>query len=140
MTFRIALISAVIMVTCIVGFAALTIKGSKDCDQLVIDTAELYSGIDIPKVDYINCYFNETQNTRVSIYTLRDLISIDKFISKNQFDGIDIKDLNLLEEVDKNELPVETRLYATSGKSFGNEWQYIVEKESRRLWVVLKYN
>ncbi len=38
----------------VIGLLALTIINSKDCNQIVIDTNELHSGIDIPEVDYIN--------------------------------------------------------------------------------------
>lgn len=40
-------------------FLGLTIVNSKGCSQIVIDTNELHSGIDIPDVDFINCYFDE---------------------------------------------------------------------------------
>lgn len=53
------------------SFLGLTIVKSKGCSQIVIDTNELHSGIDIPDVDFVNCYFDEQKKTRVSIYKLK---------------------------------------------------------------------
>ena len=45
----------------------LTFSNSTDCDQLVIDTYELHSRINIPKVEHVNCYFDEELNTRILV-------------------------------------------------------------------------
>ena len=64
-------------------FLGLTIVNSKGCSQIVIDTNELHSGIDIPDVDFINCYFDEQKKIRVSIYKLKlNEFYLDAYISK----------------------------------------------------------
>ena len=64
-------------------FLGLTIMNSTGCGQIVIDTNELHSGIDIPDVDFINCYFDEQKKIRVSIYKLKlNEFYLDANISK----------------------------------------------------------
>ena len=56
-----------------------TFSNSTDCSQLVIDTYELHSGINIPEVEFVNCYYDESSNTRISVYELNSNIDLSKF-------------------------------------------------------------
>ncbi len=38
-----------------------------------------------------------------------------------------------------NELPENDELYIAKGKKWGHKWQYLIEKETKRLWVELSY-
>src|SRR5688572_12113194 len=116
-------------------FIGLTIINSKDCTQLVIDTSEIHSGIDIPKVSSINCYFDDERNVRLSIYSLKGLVFLDKYLYENKFEPVDLKELSFQIALSEQEKPKEDKLYAASGTTWGNEWRYIVEKETNRLWV-----
>lgn len=115
-----------------------TFSNSTDCSQLVIDTYELHSGIDIPEVEFVNCYYNESSNTRISVYELKSNIDLSKFeLSefKSQFSF-----LNGMALLDESERPTKTRMYMASGEKWGNKWAYVVDNKSRRLWAELKYD
>jgi len=109
---------------------------SLDCSQLVIDTYELHSKIDIPEVDFVNCYYNEELNTRISVYNLNGTIDLDHFkkvrnSSKDYFLGDAL--------LGQRELPSGAYLYLASGERWGRKWTYAVDQESKRLWAELKY-
>jgi hypothetical protein len=137
---KILTISLLVILAAPFIFIGLTIINSKDCTQLVIDTSEIHSGIDIPKVSSINCYFDDERNVRLSIYSLKGLVFLDKYLYENKFEPVDLKELSLRIALSEQEKPREARLYAASGTTWGNEWRYIVEKETNRLWVEIKYN
>ena len=120
-------------------FLGLTIVNSKGCSQIVIDTNELHSGIDIPDVDFINCYFDEGKKIRVSIYKLkfnefylRMYTSKFKLIDQTTFSGIS--------QVEISEQPMSNKLYEASGTKWGNKWKYVAEPETGRLWVEIIYD
>jgi hypothetical protein len=123
-----------------VTFIGLTVVNSKDCTQIVIDTYEIHSGIDIPKVESINCYFDDQRKVRLSIYSFKGLVYFDRYLSKYKFEPVNSKELTFPIALSAEEKPVEAKLYAVSGKRWGREWRYIVEKECYRLWAEIKYN
>ena len=88
-------------------FLGLTIVNSKGCRQIVIDTNELHSGIDIPDVDFINCYFDEQKKIRVSIYKLK----FNEFYLKmytSKFKPIDQKTFSEISQLEISERPVSS--------------------------------
>ena len=129
--------------TLIVGimllFIRATITSSQGCSQIVIDTNELHSGIDIPDVDFINCYFDEKNKIRVSIYNLKlDDAQLATYI--NKFELIDQTTFSGITELDIMEQPETNKLCKISGTQWGNKWKYIVEPSTRILWVEIIYN
>ena len=118
-------------------FIYLTISNSKDCDQIVIDTYEIYSRINIPKVDPINCYFDDEANCRISVYKLQTDLDLSPFELVDKKDGIN--SLCGKKMLEKNELPTADNLYLASGKRWGTKWIYLYEKQSDRLWSELIY-
>lgn len=120
-------------------FIRLLVVNSKDCTQLVIDTYEIHSGIDIPKAESINCYFDGKKNVRLSIYSMKGLVYLDRYIQKYKFEPIVLKALSFPVALSENEKPKGEKLYAVSGTKWGNAWRYVLEKESNRLWVEIKY-
>lgn len=120
-------------------FLGFTIVNSKGCRQLVIDTNELHSGIDIPDVDFINCYFDEQKKIRVSIYRLKlNDFYLDAYTSK--FNLIDQTAYSGITKLKVSEQPTSNILYERSGKQWGNKWKYVVEPETGRLWVEIIYD
>lgn len=120
-------------------FLGLTIVNSKGCSQIVIDTNELHSGIDIPDVDFINCYFDEQKQIRVSIYKLKlNEFHLNAYMSK--FEPIDQTAFSGITQLKINEQPVSDKLYGATGTQWGDKWKYVVEPETRRLWVEIIYN
>lgn len=61
----------VLIITLPILFIYLSFTNSVDCSQLVIDTYEVHSNINIPEVAFINCYYDEQLNTRISVYELK---------------------------------------------------------------------
>ena len=120
-------------------FLGLTIVNSKGCSQIVIDTNELHSGIDIPDVDFINCYFDEQKKIRVSIYKLKlNEFYLDAYISK--FKLIDQMAFSGITQLEIKEHPTTNKLYEVGGTKWGNEWKYVVERETGILWVEIIYD
>lgn len=134
------IITLLLYVVAPVTFIGMTIKNSKGCNQIVIDTYEIHSGINIPKVEYINCYFDDEQNVRMSIYSFKDPISLNSYLYDYKFEPINSTEIIMPIALSENEKPMEENLYAISGTKWGREWRYIVEKESSRLWAEIKYN
>ena len=109
----------------------MTFSNSTDCSQLVIDTYEIHSGIDIPKVEFVNCYYDENSKTRISVYDLDsyfDLKQFEIFNSKSQTEVL--HGISLLED---NELPKNEYLYLASGEKWGTKWTYLVDRKTQRL-------
>lgn len=121
----------------LISFIALTFINSKGCKQIVIDSSEVRMGIDIPKVDFCNCYYNEEKDIRLSLYTLK--VNVDNYLKTNNFIPINTKDIHLSLPLPDKEKPTSEQLYVYSGNKWGNTWQYAVEKESGRIWVELIY-
>lgn len=120
-------------------FLGLTIVNSKGCSQIVIDTNELHSGIDIPDVDFINCYFDDQKKIRVSIYKLKlNEFYVDAYV--NKFKLIDRKTFSGITQLEIKEQPTTNELYERTGTKWGNEWKYVVEPETGILWVEIIYD
>ena len=137
--FAIFLVPIILIFGGLIIFIGLTILNSKGCSQIVIDTNELYSGIDIPDVDFLNCYFDERKKIRVSIYKLRlnefylnTYTSNFKLIDKTTFCGIT--------QLEISEQPISLKLYQATGAKWGDKWKYVVEPETGRLWVEIIYD
>lgn len=115
-------------------FIYMTFTNSVDCNQLVIDTYEMHSGINIPDVEFVNCYYDEVANTRISVYELNAQMDLSKFERSNT---ANLKGISLLEET---EHPNSTELYLASGEKWGTQWTYVVDEEAGRLWAELRYD
>jgi hypothetical protein len=137
---KIATVLLILIVAAPFIFTALTVVNSKDCTQIVIDTYEIHSGIDIPKIESINCYFDDKRDIRLSIYSFKGIIYLDKYLHDHKFEPVNLKELIFPFPLSREEMPKEDKLYAVSGTKWGREWRYIVERESNRLWVEIKYN
>lgn len=120
-------------------FFGLTIGHSTGCSQFVIDTNELHSGIDIPDVDFVNCYFDEQERIRVSIYKL-ELNDYYLSVYPHKFTSLDLATFPGITELEISEQPTTNGLYGASGIKWGNEWKYVVEPETGMLWVEVIYD
>jgi len=119
-------------------FIYLIFSNSTDCSQLVIDTYELHSGINIPEVKLGNCYYDEFSNTRISIYELDAQMDLSKFkVSEMPSIAEGLNGISLLAETER---PNNAQLYLASGEKWGTRWTYVVDKEARKLWAELKYD
>lgn len=115
----------------------LTFINSKGCNQFVIDTYELYSGINIPEVELINCYYDEDSNTRISIYKLKAQINLSTFEFTKCSSQKDL--LHGISLLDESERPNNPWIYVASGRKWGAKWTYAVDNDSQTLWTELDY-
>ncbi|MEK6479424.1 hypothetical protein WJR50_17910 [Catalinimonas sp. 4WD22] len=129
----------IVMIGGVFTFLGLTFVNSKGCSQIVIDTNELHSDINIPEVESINCYYDEQKKIRVSVYRLKmknyyDNAYVDRFrlIDSTSFSGI--SQLAIAEQ------PIGKKLKKAKGTEWGNTWKYVVEPETGTLWVEIMYD
>ena len=115
----------------------LTFSNSTDCSQLVIDTYEIHSGINIPEVTLVNCHYDENSKTRIAVYELDSYIDLSKF-EFSQFTS-ETELLHGLSLLDETERPSRKLMYLASGEKWGTKWTYLVDNDARRLWAELKY-
>jgi hypothetical protein len=135
----IILVTIILIVGGIFTFLGMTIVNSKGCGQIVIDTNELHSGIDIPDVDFINCYYDEQKKIRVSVYKLHlNEFYLKEFTSK--FKLIDQSDLSRITQIEISEKPKTNKLYEIAGTKWGDKWKYVVEPQTGILWVEIIYD
>ena len=135
---KIVILTIAIILLVPVFFVFMTFKNSKGCNQLVIDTYEIHSGIDIPDVNVVNCYYDEKLGTRITVFDLNTTINISAFESIN-FDTTNDALLRGKYLLGENELPSKPKLLYASGEKFGNKWTYLVDTRSGRLWAELDY-
>lgn len=118
-------------------FVYSTFTNSKGCGQLVIDTYEFHSGIDIPNVQSVNCYYDEKSQTRISVYNLLASMDLSRF--ETSANSTNIEYLNGMGLLDETERPKSKKIYRATGEKKGTKWTYIVDKKANRLWAELKY-
>ncbi len=124
---------AILVLATPIFFIYLTISSSMGCNQFVIDTYEFYSGINIPEVESVNCYYDEDSKTQISVYELDAYIDLSKFeISKSSY----VQGMSLIDETER---PSGNKVYLASGEKWGTKWTYIVDNDARKLWAELKY-
>ena len=129
----------ILVVGGVITFLGLSIVNSNGCNQIVIDTNELHSGIDIPDVDFINCYFDEQKKIRVSIYKLKlNQFYLEAYVRK--FKLIDRMSPSRITQLEIKERPTADKLYEIGGTKWGNEWKYVVEPGTGILWVEIIYD
>lgn len=105
---------ALFIITAPVLFIYMTFSNSIDCSQMVIDTYEVTSGINIPEVDFLNCYYDEDLNTRISVYDLVGNMDLGQFNLVNSSTPAAFLQGNVL--LAKHELPRGANLYLASGE------------------------
>ncbi len=113
-----------------------TIANSKDCGSFVIDSYEIHSNIDIPKVQPVNCYFDPASKVRISVFRLKSHINFQKF---NKVDSIKLGDvLRGSFMLPEEERPAGSSLYVMSGERWGATWTYLLDRRSNKLWAELR--
>lgn len=121
-------------------FLGLTLANSRGCRQLVIDTSEIYSGIDIPRVTAINCYYDAREKVRTSIYKIRlNDFHVEEYLTRHGFKPAG-HNASRFAGIQPDEQPGEDNLYLVSGDRWGARWRYLVEKDTKRLWVEIAYH
>ncbi len=137
------LISAFLLIIILPGFLLIqTMRNSKSCGQFVIDSYELLSGIDIPKQRNSKCFYIEEERLRVGVYTLNSPREFIENYQLKKLDGDRKKPLwsqgFLMDEGDL--LPVNTNtLFHIGGEKKGNQWQCMVEEDTGRMWMEVKW-
>lgn len=126
----------VLIITIPILFIYLSFTNSVDCSQLVIDTYEVHSSINIPEVAFINCYYDEQLNTRISVYELKGEMDFSRFKQVESSFEQHFRGAQLLSN---DEHPKESAIYVASGEKWGTTWTYAIDQNSKRLWAELSY-
>lgn len=134
---KIVLITVLIVIVTPITLLYMTVANSVDCDQMVIDSYELHSNINIPSVSFINCYYDKATGMRVSVYDLNSSISMEKFNRIDQSKDADFLTSSFLLEA--HEKPESADLYMATGEKWGTQWTYLLDKKTNRLWAELNY-
>jgi hypothetical protein len=120
-----------------VVFLYLSFINSKDCSQLVIDTYEVHSHINIPAVDFVNCYYDDDLKLRISVYDLKaDFdFTVMQPVSPSTAEQ-SLRGFALLNEVEQ---PSGKELYLATGERWGRPWTYLYDQDKERLYAELHY-
>lgn len=121
------------------AFFGFSLKESKGCGQLVIDSNEVITGLNVPPQLAANCYFDENRPLRVGLYQLENP---EKYIRENGFtrmEEIALSDLfwsyELLKSNEEEFPKDEPEWYAVQGVKRGHQWQCLVERTSGKMWM-----
>ncbi|GAA5221892.1 hypothetical protein [Membranihabitans marinus] len=123
-------------------FAFSTIKNSTQCNQFVIDTYELASGIDIPKQNNASCYYDEKNKIRTGIYSIAKM---DDFISRYRLKIIELNPKDLLWSqqylnIHEAQLPHEEHAYyCAKGEDSKYKWQCLLDRNTGQLWFEIQW-
>ncbi len=90
------------------------------------------------QVDFVNCYYDDQTNKRISVYQLKSTMDLSKFRTfEISSETIQLQGRELLAE---NERPKSQELYVATGEKWGHQWTYVVDKANQRLWAELNYD
>jgi hypothetical protein len=133
---QVLILVGIFLITVFFGFS---FKESKGCGQLVIDSNEVITGLNVPPQLDANCYFDEKRQLRVGLYQLENP---KKYIRENGFmrmEEVALGDLFWSIELLKNnmeEFPESNPdWYALQWVKRGHQWQCIIERTSGRMWM-----
>ena len=127
----------VIPTTCMV--LLINVDEFSTCGGPVIDSYEANSKLNIPAINEANCHYDEEENLRISVYSLRaNYQRFGRFECINKEDALHL--LSGLYLLDEEELPVSNNLLIARGESTNGKWVYLYEKESKRLWCSMDFN
>ena len=137
---RIAILTAILLPLLLAGFLFLTVKNSKGCSQLVIDTYELHSGIDIPEVESVSCHYDETKAVRLAVYSFREGAAV--YLDPRRFEPTRAAGESVLRGFDllsAEEVPRDGEFLLAQGTRWGREWRYLVDRRTGKLWAEISY-
>lgn len=144
--FPFVLVGLIIGSLLVVSFSMMTFRNSKDCSQLVIDTYELASGINIPKLQEADCHYLKDERIRVGIYVIdTEAVNLQEYIESNDLDLFDqSQELKLwsagyLQDAPDLLSPEEGALFFAQGSNHRSRWQCVLEKETGRLWFEIQW-
>lgn len=120
------------------SFLVLSFMKSVDCRQLVIDTYEMHADVNIPDASFVNCYYDEALNLRISVYDLKKALDLSRFVPvTDQKIGELVRGLDLLNSA---EIPSSMNgLLFTSGQKWGRDYTLLYDDQTVRLWAELRY-
>lgn len=144
--FPVVLFALIVGALLVVSFSMMTFRNSKDCSQLVIDTNEVASGINIPSLLEADCHFWEESQIRTGIYVIDTMrVDLENYIVNNQLSAVAQNAVPVLWIRDflENEGVVRPQerdeLYFSEGVNEGNRWQCILDKKTGRLWFEIQW-
>lgn len=115
------------------------------CGNFNIDNIELRTGIDIPAVTEVSCFEYGLEDIKIADFTLNtEKVNLDYYIKGNDLEfmsSITESNYPLLFEKFINDKNKDNRNYfGASLKLEKHNWEAILDKESGKLWVAIKFN
>ncbi|KAA3631168.1 MAG: hypothetical protein DWQ02_16725 [Bacteroidetes bacterium] len=144
--FPFVLVGLIVGSLLVVSFSMMTFRNSKDCSQLVIDTYEMASGIDIPKLLDADCHYLEEERIRVGIYVIdTEAVNLQQYIESNELSPFSQEETpemwssGFLEDLQELLPRQESTLFHAHGNNHRSRWQCVLEKETGRLWFEIQW-
>ncbi len=144
--FPFVLVGLIVGSLLVVSFSMMTFRNSKDCSQLVIDTYEIASGIDVPKLQEADCHYLEEERIRVGIYLIdTEAVNLQQYIETNELSPFDqsqepeLWSAGFLQDAHEPLPQEESALFYAQGSNHRSNWQCVLEKETGRLWFEIQW-
>lgn len=144
------LITGIIIIP-LVGFAYVglrsftkSIMNSRDCEWANIDNIEMRTQTDIPATIHCDCNYDAVEEAKKVVFTLdKKNLDLAEYATKNRFKkATETENLPLsVFAFEKNPLAFEDTksLYFRQGETKWESYQLILNAETGKLWVYLKY-
>ena len=121
-----------------------SVINSRDCEWANIDNIEMRTQTDIPATTGCNCNYDKTEAAKKVIFTLdKKNVNLIDYAAKNRFNKVNAGEKLPISDFafEKNQqLFSDTKsLYYREGQTKWESYKMILDSETGRLWVNLKY-
>jgi len=100
----------------------------RTCEWGNIDNIELHTGVNIPQIKSCACEYDPVLNIKRSTFVIdKENMDLSRYISGNGFVKL------------RSNTRSGSEHYCTAGAYKGEGWKAILDKESGKLWIELKY-
>jgi len=119
-----------------------SIQSQRTCEWANIDNIEMHAHVDIPRVTTWDCNYEQEQNTKKAQFTIdRRGFDINRYIKLYK-----LKELTAATEIQFDKFlnmkidSVGTKnFYYKIGSQDGEKWDVLLDKDTGKLWVTIKY-
>ncbi|MEL6671773.1 MAG: hypothetical protein AAFR61_06260 [Bacteroidota bacterium] len=112
--------------------------------EMTIDSYEVHTNIDIPKVTRAECYYEDENGVKITIFDLNErLVDIPAWASRYEFKRMDstyqphLEGLGMLAEADQH-FPAYPHLLRRFGEDEEREWEYFMDKRDGKIWAEIR--
>jgi len=135
--FLFGILSLLLMVGGCFGLMFQDIRNPKGCKAFVIDSYEVHSGINIPRVEGIDCVHDAELGMRMATYKTLESMTSPKFRALHEGES------QLLESqfplLTSDPLPAHRPLKVATGRKWQRDWAYVWDEKGEKLWAMMRY-